>query len=329
MILKIKTMFGIYRLIIFFFFFCISLKAEESVLFIEWENNPNATHYLIEISDSKKFNKILFSKKVEDTPILIEPVPKYKFGRIAAIDKFGSIGKFSEIFPLRPRVIASKKIPAAFKETKVYQPAPSLSNAKLTKESENLKKISDKRIRIKEREKTNNEIFSKLIEVKSSLNLILKNIYLQRYKLNELELEILKNENLDEKDFGKITNDSNQILDSLKDADRETASLVTPIEREAMDSQKNLSLLKKEIETMNGLLSPKGKKEKLEKNQKIEDGYRELKTYCDEEMERMEDLLRVVKSLNQKKTHIAKQIKNFKKEIIYFQSTTEDLKKQK
>ena len=161
MILKIKTMFGFFRFIVFLSFFCISLKAEESVLFIEWENNPSATHYLIEISDSKKFNRILFSKKVEDTPILIEPVPKYKFGRIAGIDKFGSIGKFSEIFPLRPRVIATKKIPAAYKETKVYQPASSLSNAKLTKESENLKKISDKRIRIKEREKTNNEIFSK------------------------------------------------------------------------------------------------------------------------------------------------------------------------
>ena len=322
-------MFEFYRLIIFLSFFCISLNVEESVLFIEWENNHGATQYLIEISDSKKFNKILFSKKVEEAVILIEPVSKYKFGRIAGIDKFGSIGKFSEIFPLRPRVIASKKIPAAYKETKVYQPVANLSNVKLTKESENLKKISDKRIRIKEREKTNNEIFTKVIEVESSLNLILKNIYLQRYKLNDLELEILKNENLDEKDFGRITNEANQILDSLKDADRETASLVTPIEREAMDSQKNLSLLKKEIETMNGLLSPKGKKEKLEKNQKIEDGYRELKTYCDEEMEKMEDLLREIKSLQKKKTHIAKQIKNFKKEIIYFQSTTEDLKKQK
>ena len=324
-----KKMFGFYRLIIFLSFFCISLKAEESVLFIEWENNHGATQYLIEISDSKKFNKILFSKKVEEAVILIEPVSKYKFGRIAGIDKFGSIGKFSEIFPLRPRVIASKKIPTAYKEAKVYQPSPGLSNVKLTKESENLKKISDKRIRIKEREKANYEIFSKLIDAESSLNLILKNIYMQRYKLNELELEILKSENLDEKDFGRITNEANQILDSLKDADRETASLVTPIEREAMDSQKNLSLLKKEIETMNGLLSPKGKKEKLEKNQKIEDGYRELKTYCDEEMERMEDLLREIKSLQKKKTHIAKQIKNFKKEIIYFQSTTEDLKKQK
>ena len=324
-----KKMFGFYRLIIFLSFFCISLKAEESVLFIEWENNHGATQYLIEISDSKKFNKILFSKKVEEAVILIEPVSKYKFGRIAGIDKFGSIGKFSEIFPLRPRVIASKKIPTAYKETKVYQPSPGLSNVKLTKESENLKKISDKRIRIKEREKANYEIFSKVIDVESSLNLILKNIYLQRYKLNDLELEILKSENLDEKDFGRITNEANQILDSLKDADRETASLVTPIEREAMDSQKNLSLLKREIETMNGLISPKAKKEKSENNQKIEDGYRELKTYCDEEMERMEDLLREIKSLQKKKTHIAKQIKNFKKEIIYFQSTTEDLKKQK
>ncbi len=324
-----KKMFGFYRLIIFLSFFCISLKAEESVLFIEWENNHGATQYLIEISDSKKFNKILFSKKVEEAVILIEPVSKYKFGRIAGIDKFGSIGKFSEIFPLRPRVIASKKIPTAYKETKVYQPSPGLSNVKLTKESENLKKISDKRIRIKEREKANYEIFSKLIDAESSLNLILKNIYMQRYKLNELELEILKSENLDEKDFGRITNEANQILDSLKDADRETASLVTPIEREAMDSQKNLSLLKREIETMNGLISPKAKKEKSENNQKIEDKYSELKTYCEEEMERMEDLLREIKSLQKKKTHIAKQIKNFKKEIIYFQSTTEDLKKQK
>ncbi|MBP6739334.1 MAG: hypothetical protein KA146_05050 [Leptospiraceae bacterium] len=329
MLVKMKKMFGFYRLIIFLSFFCISLKAEESVLFIEWENNHGATQYLIEISDSKKFNKILFSKKVEEAVILIEPVSKYKFGRIAGIDKFGSIGKFSEIFPLRPRVIASKKIPTAYKETKVYQPSPGLSNVKLTKESENLKKISDKRIRIKEREKANYEIFSKLIDAESSLNLILKNIYMQRYKLNELELEILKSENLDEKDFGRITNEANQILDSLKDADRETASLVTPIEREAMDSQKNLSLLKREIETMNGLISPKAKKEKSENNQKIEDKYSELKTYCEEEMERMEDLLREIKSLQKKKTHIAKQIKNFKKEIIYFQSTTEDLKKQK
>jgi uncharacterized protein YcbK (DUF882 family) len=329
MLVKMKKMFGFYRLIIFLSFFCISLKAEESVLFIEWENNHGATQYLIEISDSKKFNKILFSKKVEEAVILIEPVSKYKFGRIAGIDKFGSIGKFSEIFPLRPRVIASKKIPTVYKETKVYQPVANLSNVKLTKESENLKRISDKRIRIKEREKTNNEIFSKVIDVESSLNLILKNIYLQRYKLNDLELEILKSENLDEKDFGRITNEANQILDSLKDADRETASLVTPIEREAMDSQKNLSLLKREIETMNGLISPKAKKEKSENNQKIEDKYSELKTYCEEEMERMEDLLREIKSLQKKKTHIAKQIKNFKKEIIYFQSTTEDLKKQK
>lgn len=329
MLVKMKKMFGFYRLIIFLSFFCISLKAEESVLFIEWENNHGATQYLIEISDSKKFNKILFSKKVEEAVILIEPVSKYKFGRIAGIDKFGSIGKFSEIFPLRPRVIASKKIPTVYKETKVYQPSPGLSNVKLTKESENLKKISDKRIRIKEREKANYEIFSKLIDAESSLNLILKNIYMQRYKLNELELEILKSENLDEKDFGRITNEANQILDSLKDADRETASLVTPIEREAMDSQKNLSLLKREIETMNGLISPKAKKEKSENNQKIEDKYSELKTYCEEEMERMEDLLREIKSLQKKKTHIAKQIKNFKKEIIYFQSTTEDLKKQK
>ena len=329
MLVKMKKMFGFYRLIIFLSFFCISLKAEESVLFIEWENNHGATQYLIEISDSKKFNKILFSKKVEEAVILIEPVSKYKFGRIAGIDKFGSIGKFSEIFPLRPRVIASKKIPTAYKEAKVYQPSPGLSNVKLTKESENLKKISDKRIRIKEREKANYEIFSKLIDAESSLNLILKNIYMQRYKLNELELEILKSENLDEKDFGRITNEANQILDSLKDADRETASLVTPIEREAMDSQKNLSLLKREIETMNGLISPKAKKEKSENNQKIEDKYSELKTYCEEEMERMEDLLREIKSLQKKKTHIAKQIKNFKKEIIYFQSTTEDLKKQK
>ena len=329
MLVKMKKMFGFYRLIIFLSFFCISLKAEESVLFIEWENNHGATQYLIEISDSKKFNKILFSKKVEEAVILIEPVSKYKFGRIAGIDKFGSIGKFSEIFPLRPRVIASKKIPTAYKETKVYQPSPGLSNVKLTKESENLKKISDKRIRIKEREKANYEIFSKLIDAESSLNLILKNIYMQRYKLNDLELEILKSENLDEKDFGRITNEANQILDSLKDADRETASLVTPIEREAMDSQKNLSLLKREIETMNGLISPKAKKEKSENNQKIEDKYSELKTYCEEEMERMEDLLREIKSLQKKKTHIAKQIKNFKKEIIYFQSTTEDLKKQK
>ena len=327
MLVKMKKMFGFYRLIIFLSFFCISLKAEESVLFIEWENNHGATQYLIEISDSKKFNKILFSKKVEEAVILI--VSKYKFGRIAGIDKFGSIGKFSEIFPLRPRVIASKKIPTAYKEAKVYQPSPGLSNVKLTKESENLKKISDKRIRIKEREKANYEIFSKLIDAESSLNLILKNIYMQRYKLNELELEILKSENLDEKDFGRITNEANQILDSLKDADRETASLVTPIEREAMDSQKNLSLLKREIETMNGLISPKAKKEKSENNQKIEDKYSELKTYCEEEMERMEDLLREIKSLQKKKTHIAKQIKNFKKEIIYFQSTTEDLKKQK
>ena len=100
---------------------------------------------------------------------------------------------------------------------------------------------------------------------------------MQRYKLNELELEILKSENLDEKDFGRITNEANQILDSLKDADRETASLVTPIEREAMDSQKNLSLLKREIETMNGLISPKAKKEKSEPT--VKKKWREWKIY--------------------------------------------------
>lgn len=329
MLIKTKILLGFQRFIIFLFlsFFSISLNAEESVLFIEWETNLLATQYIIEISDSKKFSKILFSKKVEEAPILIEPVPKFKFGRIAGVDKFGSIGKFSEIFPLRPRVIATKRIPAAYKDAKVYQPSSSLSNIKLTKDAENLKKISDKRIRVKEREKANNEIYSKLIDAGSNLNLILKNIYLQRYKLNELELEILKNENLDEKDFARITNEATHILDSLKDADRETTSLLAPIQSEALDSQKSLNQIKREIETMNGLLSPKGKKEKSESLQKIEDRYSEIKTYTDEEMEKMEEILREINSLNKKKTHIAKQINNFKKEIIYFQSTTEDLKK--
>jgi len=316
-----KNKLGFSKRVLFFIlsFFYLSLNAEESVLLIEWEVNQGAMQYIIEISDSKKFNKILFSKKVNEAVILIEPDQKFKFGRIVGVDKFGSIGKFSEIFPLRPRIITSKIIPIVYKDKKIYK-SREVSHSKQIKDSENWKKISEKRIRMKEREKTNNEIFSKIVDTESSLNLFLKNIYLQRAKLNELELEILRLENLTEKDLEKITNEANKILDSLKDVEREATLLLTSIQRETTESQKALTQLNREIKNMDGKFLQK------ENSRQLEDKFLELKTYSEEEMEKMEDLLREINSLNKKKTNISKLLKNLRKEIIYFQSNAEDKK---
>lgn len=320
MLLTTKKIFRI-NLFLVFLFLSTYLSAEESVLFIQWEDNPAAVSYMVEISNTKNVNQILFAKKVNEAVILVEADPKYKFARVAGVDKFGSIGEYSEVFPLKPRIISQKKIPAEFKDTKIYKAIENSSNAKTKKDVDDFKKISDKRIQIKNREKVNNEIFSKIAEKESNLNLILKNIYIQKSKLNELELEILEKENLEEKDFEKFYSESAKILSFLKEADHDSTSSIDQIEKEIEDSQKATASLKKEIDGMNGKFSQK------DKTTQLEEKLSEVKTYSEEETERFEDMRKALKSLNKKKSNLGKQIKNFKKEVIFFQNSLEDLKK--
>ncbi|HNC01577.1 MAG TPA: hypothetical protein PLS71_25270, partial [Leptospiraceae bacterium] len=309
---KIFTLLNSFLILLFL---SSSLFAEESVLFIQWEDNPAAVAYIVEISNTNQLNQILFSKKVNEAVILVEADPKYKFARVAGVDKFGSIGEYSEVFPLKPRIISQKKIPSEFKDIKIHKAIENSSNTKGKKETDDFKKISDKRIQIKNREKLNNEIFSKIAEKESNLNLILKNIYIQKSKLNELELEILEKENLEEKDFENFSSETSKILSFLKEAEHDSTSSITQIEQEIEDSQKATTSFKKEIDAMNGKFSQKDKISQLEEK------LSEVKNSSEEETERLEDLRKAFKSLNKKKSNLGKQIKNLKKEVIFFQNS--------
>lgn len=94
----------------------IGQENSKKFILIEWENNPLAVEYHLQISDSVKFLNIPFQKKTKESVIRLEPNPNYKYGRIAAIDQFGIRGEYSEVFQIEQRIVEKK--------TEVIKPLP-------------------------------------------------------------------------------------------------------------------------------------------------------------------------------------------------------------
>lgn len=92
-----------------FTFSILAMDAPNKYIFIEWDKNPKAKEYQIQISDSIKFFEIFHQENTKELSIKLEPNQKFKYGRIAAIDSFGNRGKFSEIFEIEPRIVEKKQ----------------------------------------------------------------------------------------------------------------------------------------------------------------------------------------------------------------------------
>lgn len=105
-ILKRTTFIGLIGLILSLETF--SQEHGNKFIHIEWEKNNLAKEYHLQISDSVKFLNIVFQKKMTDSLIRLEPNPKYRYGRIAAIDEFGVRGEYSEIFEIEQRIVEEK-----------------------------------------------------------------------------------------------------------------------------------------------------------------------------------------------------------------------------
>ncbi len=95
-------------LILLFVLQSYSQESSNKFIHIEWEKNDLAKEYHLQISDSVKFLDILFQKKTKDSLIRLEPNPKYRYGRIAAVDEFGVRGEYSEIFEIEQRIVGKK-----------------------------------------------------------------------------------------------------------------------------------------------------------------------------------------------------------------------------
>ncbi|MCE9498913.1 MAG: hypothetical protein K8R21_00090, partial [Leptospira sp.] len=111
------------RSALFLIFFSVSLLYPENVktpsssgkyIQVEWEIANSAVEYVFQISDDKKFFKIIFEQKIKNTSLrmpLENSWGEKLFGRVAGLNKFGIKGKFSEIFPIEVMVVdAPKKV---------------------------------------------------------------------------------------------------------------------------------------------------------------------------------------------------------------------------
>jgi|GEM_PF-2014848 hypothetical protein len=98
------------KILIFIFaiFPVIGQDNPNRFILIEWENNPLAAEYHLQISDSVKFLNIAFQKKTKESILRLEPNPIFKYGRIAAIDQFGIRGEYSEVFQIEQRIVEEK-----------------------------------------------------------------------------------------------------------------------------------------------------------------------------------------------------------------------------
>ena len=111
--------------LLFFFFFCIQVSAEErkpgeSYIHIEWEPVEGGMEYVLQIAADREFTKILHSQKTKETVIKLPPNSKFKFARLAGVDLEGITGQFSDIFEIRTRIVKPK--PAAVKVEPIPEP---------------------------------------------------------------------------------------------------------------------------------------------------------------------------------------------------------------
>ncbi len=96
------------QIIFLFLVFTLSVfsqKTKSRYISIEWENIPEALEYLVQISDSVSFKKVIHQEKTVKSLVRLEPNPKYKFGRIAAFDKNNIRGEFSDVFEIEQRIV--------------------------------------------------------------------------------------------------------------------------------------------------------------------------------------------------------------------------------
>ncbi len=98
------------KYIIYFFTILFALTSEDKGRFIsiDWEKIPEAKEYILQISNSSDFKKIIYQVKTKDSSVKLKPSPDYKFGRIGAIDKNDVRGEFSDIFEVEQRIIEPK-----------------------------------------------------------------------------------------------------------------------------------------------------------------------------------------------------------------------------
>lgn len=123
------------KYIIYFFTFLLISNSESNKRFvsIEWEKVPEAKEYVLQISNTPEFKKILYQEKTKESSVKLKPNPEYKFGRIAGIDLNSVRGEFSDVFEIEQRII----------EPKVFTPLaenilPKTHLIKLEIENENL-----------------------------------------------------------------------------------------------------------------------------------------------------------------------------------------------
>lgn len=91
----------------------ISLFAgERKILKVAWVPDPEAASYIVQVSDTDKFETILLEKKTKSANIELDNEPAYKYARIAGIDKAGVKGEFSDPITVENYLVEVKYTPS-------------------------------------------------------------------------------------------------------------------------------------------------------------------------------------------------------------------------
>lgn len=130
--------------------FSTLLFAKENVQ-IAWEKQQAAVRYILQLSDDISFRNIAYQTQTRQTMVTIPFRKSYKYGRVAAIDKNGVTGFFSEPFQVEKMVLnrvveneTIQPIPPK-KDPIIYVP---LENQIQVYSSDNLNQIKNRVFRI-------------------------------------------------------------------------------------------------------------------------------------------------------------------------------------
>lgn len=84
-------------------------SEEYKVVKLRWETIEGAKSYVVQVSDSNTFEKILYEEKTKDTRMEFDYDPNYKFVRFAGIDQNGIRGEFSDPIPVETRLATASR----------------------------------------------------------------------------------------------------------------------------------------------------------------------------------------------------------------------------